>query len=393
MKKLLQNIGIALLSLCLTLVVCEVFARIVLPPPMAVKVTSQKMLPSSKPQKDVQGTDGSINSVIDWSEAAKKGVRLYPNVTGHIQNHILSHQDVVIRVNSFGFRGGEIAPRTPGQFRILFLGDSITFGDYVDESLTIPVLLQEKLKARGYTNVVIMNAGLPGANFAEQYLHYQEMYELADADLVLLGMYLNDAQQTQKFYAKTLRFPFSASRFLAWVVQRFQIVSSDVIFGKERGRDVEKDWRETFRAGRDLRSGSMLTTRDGFDFEIYNAHNDFGLGWSPTGWQQLGKIAKSFVGLVRQNRSRFAAFLFPVLMQVYCTPDALSTYPQDEFKKLFDDLKVPNYDLLPALRERAPTIMSKELFYDHCHYRAEGNKIVSDLLADWLTKDSVIPKP
>lgn len=393
MKKLLQNIGIALLSLILTLAVCEGLARVLLPVPMAVKVTQQKMLPSSQPQKDVQGTDGSINSVIDWSEAAKKGVRLYPNVTGHIQNHILSHQDVIIRVNALGFRGGEVPARTPGQFRILFLGDSITFGDYVDETLTIPVLLEQKLKSKGYTNVVIMNAGLPGANFAEEYMHYQEMYESADADLVLLGMYLNDAQQTSKFYAKTLRFPFSASRFLTWVVQRFQLVSSDVIFGKQRGVEVEKDWRETFRDGRDLRSGAMLTTRNGFDFEIYNAHNDFGLGWSPTAWRQLGKIAKSFVGLVRQNHSKFAAFMFPVLMQVYCNPEALSTYPQDEFKKLFDSLNVPNYDLLPALRERAPSITSKELFYDHCHYRAEGNQIVSDLLVDWMVRDSIVPKP
>ena len=391
MKKLFQNIGIAMLSLIASLALCEVVARVVLPPPMAVKVTGQKLLPSAQPQKDVHGTDGSINSVIDWSEAAKKGVRLYPNVTGYIQNHILSHQDVVIRVNSLGFRGVEVPPRTPGQFRILFLGDSITFGDYVDENLTIPVLLEEKLKARGYTNVVVMNAGLPGANFAEEYSHYQEMYESADADLVLLGMYLNDAQQTQKFYAKTLRFPFSASRFLAWVVQRFQLVSSDVIFGKERGREVEKDWRESFRAGRELRSGSMLTSRDGFDFEIYNAHNDFGLGWSSTAWNQMGKIAKSFVGLARQNRSKFAAFLFPVLIQVYCTPEALNTYPQEEFKKLFDNLEVPNYNLLPALREKAKTITSKELLYDHCHYRAEGNQFVSDLLADWLTKESIIP--
>jgi len=391
MKKILQNSGIVLLSIFVSLLICEVVARMVLPAPMAVKVTQQKVLPSTEPRKDVYGTDGSINNVIHWG--GKMGVRLFPNVTGYIQNHILSHQDVVIRVNSLGFRGEEVQPRAPGQFRILFMGDSITFGDYVDETLTIPVLLQEKLRAKGYTNVVVMNAGLPGINFAEEYAYYQEMYETADPDLVLLGMYLNDAQETQKFYAKTLRFPFSASRFLTWAAQKFQLVNSDIIFGKERAKAVEKDWREQFRAGRALKTGGMLTTRDGFDFEIYNAHNDFGLGWSPTAWKQLTKIAKSFVGLVHQNKSQFAAFMFPILMQVYCTPDALSTYPQDEFKKLFDSLDVPNYDLLPALREKAPTITSKDLFYDHCHYRAEGNKIVADILVDWLTKAAIVPKP
>lgn len=391
MKKVLQNITIALVSLFITLAICEVGARFLLPAPMAVKVTQTKLLPSSKPQKDVVGADGSINNVIDWS--GKMGVRLYPNVTGYIHNHILSHQDVVIRVNSLGFRGEEIPPRQPGQFRILFMGDSITFGDYLEESLTIPALVQEKLRARGYTNVVIMNAGLPGINLAEEYAHYQEMYESADPDLVLLGMYLNDAQQAQKFYAKTLRFPFSTSRFLTWVAQKYQLVNTEYLFGKVKVPTAEKDWREKFAAGRKLHTGNMLTTRDGFDFEIYNAHNDFGLGWSPIAWQQLQKIATSFVGLVRQNNSKFATFMFPILMQVYCTPEALSTYPQDQFTKIYTDLKVPNFDLLPVLRSKAAGVPPKELFYDHCHYRAVGNQLVSDILVEWLIKDSIVPKP
>jgi hypothetical protein len=80
-------------------------------------------------------------------------------------------------------------------------------------------------------------------------------------------------------------------------------------------------------------------------------------------------------------------------MQVYCTPEALSTYPQDQFTKLYTDLKVPNFDLLPVLRSKAAGIPPKELFYDHCHYRALGNQLVSDILVEWLIKDSIVPKP
>jgi hypothetical protein len=390
MKRMIQNFTILILSLILSLAMCEVGARILVPEPMAVRVTQQKTVPSSEPKKDVHGTDGSINSVINWFGST--GVRLFPNVTGHIQNHTLSQQDVVIRVNSLGFRGAEIPPRQPGQFRILFMGDSITFGDYVDESLTIPVLLEQSLKQRGYRSVVIMNAGLPGVNLANEYAHYQEMYEWADPDLVLVGMYLNDSQEAQTFYAKTLQFPFSASRFLTWAVLKFQLMNKELLFSEVNVPTIEEDWREKFRAGRNLESGSMLETRHGFDFEIYNAHSDFGLAWNPTSWEQLRKIAASFVGLVRRNKSQFVAALFPVQMQIYCTPEVLSTYPQEQFKALFSDLNVPHLDLLPGLRAQSSRMTAQEMFYDHCHYKAAGNELVATLLADWLVTENMVPE-
>ena len=391
MKRITQNIAIALCSLGMSLAVCEVAARLILPPPMAVKVTSAALKPSEQPQQEVEGTDGSINSVLIWG--GKHGVRLRPNVTGHIRNHTLSKQDVIIRTNSIGLRGGEVPPRQPGQLRILLIGDSIMFGDYVDETLTISSLLEAKLKSLGYSDVIVMNAGLPGMNFAEEYHHYQEVAKGADPDLVVVGMYLNDAQEAQKFYAKTLRFPFSASRFLTWFAQRFQLLDSSVLFSKVSLSSTSADWKEEFRAGRNLHSADYLGTRDGFDFEIYNASNDFGLAWNPVAWKQIAEIAKTFTEHVRQNNTKFATFILPVAMQVYAKQEILSTYPQEQFSKLFNSLKVPHFDLLPTLRERSSGFTRQEMFYDHCHYKAEGNQLVADTLADWLVKDGVLPSP
>ena len=390
MKKILQNLTIVAASIVVSLGVCEVVARIMLPPPMAVKVTTtKKMVAGNNPQKDVEGPNGDINSVIDWS--GKYGVRLFPNVTGHIHNHTLSKQDVVIRVNSIGLRGGEVPPRHPGQYRILMMGDSITFGDYVDETLTISAYLEKELKSRGVPDVVVMNAGLPGVNLAEEFHHYQEIYEAADPDLVLLGMYLNDAQEAQKFYAKTLRFPFSQSRFLTWVVRQIPQVNSDALFRRVRLPTTEADWKEKFRNGRDLHSGDTVRTKDGFDFEIYNASRDFGLAWNPVAWEQLTKISTAFAALVRQNKSKFAAFMFPVAIQIWAQPQALDTYPQKRFDELFTKLDVPHMDLLPPLQVKGTQMTRQELLYDHCHYKAEGNQFVAATIADWLVKEPLVP--
>ena len=391
MKKILQNLTIIVFSLLASFGACEVVARIMLPPQMSVKATSVSKTFSSAPSKDVQGTDGSIMTVIDWSKSAERGIRLYPNVNATIQHHTLSKQEVVLRINSIGMRGPQLGPKEPGEFRVLNIGDSITFGDYLDESLTIPHLIQEKLGAQTQ-KVLVLNAGLPGSNAADEYYHYLELQEAVQPDLVLVGLYLNDAQDSKKFYARTLRFPFSQSRFLTWVAQRFQLIDSEKLFGGTRGKNIDEGWREKFRASRDLKSGNMLETRDGFDFEIYNAHKDFGLAWNSEGWAQLAKIIGTFAEIARQNGQQFAAYLLPIKMQVYANTTALSTVPQDSFLKMCKELSIPCLDLLPALRSEvsAKGIKDAQLFYDHCHYKELGNRIVADTVAAWLSQGNLL---
>jgi hypothetical protein len=389
MKKLLQNLLIASGSILVSLFVCEIVARQVLPAPMNVKVTSTSLAPSQEAPSSFESSDGNINNIIRWG--GKNGVRLFPNRTGNIHNHTLSKQDVVIKTNSIGLRGPELGPKQPGEYRILLMGDSIIFCDYVDETVSISALIEQRLKGDGLANVKVLNAGLPGANTAGEYHHYQEIAEVAQADLVVLAMYLNDSQEPQAFYAKQLRFPFSQSRFLTWLVQRLQLIDSDVLFGSVRLPGVEENWKEKFRAGRKLNSGNSYSTRDGFDFEIYNAHKDFGLAWNPTSWEQITKISTAFTEVVKHNGSKFAAFIFPIAMQVYANQDILSTYPQQQFTSLFNKLNVPNMDLLPVLRSYSSKMTKEEMFYDHCHYRDAGNRLVANAVADWLVKSSLVP--
>jgi lysophospholipase L1-like esterase len=391
MKRTLQNISIALVSILISLVVCEVVARQVIPPQMTVKATAVSRTPSQAAEKAVTGDDGSIMSVIDWSNSAEKGVRLYPNVTATIHNHTLSKQDVTIRVNSLGLRGPQIGPKQPGEFRILNVGDSITFGDYVDESLTIPALLQDQLRSAGKQNVVVLNAGLPGATGADEFYHYLELAESVQPDVVLIGAYLNDAQETGKFYVRTLRFPFNVSRFLTWTFERFQLLDSDKLFSGLKYQNIETSWREKFRNGRNLTSGDQLGSRIGFDFEIYNAPNDFGLAWNPESWTRMREQYRAFAEIARRNGSQIAMHLFPVRMQVYARENILDTMPQREFLAICKEFDVQCYDLLPSLREVAQAGMkSNDMYYDHCHFKAEANKAVANALAQWLLAKGIV---
>jgi len=389
MTKLTQNISIALAAIIVSLGVCEVGTRLFIPAQMSIKASAVSKTPSQSAEKSVRGEDGSIMSVIDWS--GHRGVRLNPNVTATIQSHTLSRQDVVIRVNSLGLRGPPVSPKQPGEFRILNLGDSITFGDYLDETLTIPALLQEQLRAAGKTNLVVLNAGLPGATASDEFYHYMELAQAVQPDLVLVGAYLNDSQETRKFYVQTLRFPFNVSRFLTWAFQRFQLIDSEKLFSTVNYQNIDASWREQFRNGRKLTSGEALSTRDGFDFEIYNAPEDFGLAWNPESWRRLHEIYRALSEVVRQNGSKIAMHLFPIRIQVYARQDALDTKPQKAFLDMCTDLNIHCYDLLPRLRELASGgISQQEMYYDHCHFKATGDKLVAEALSKWLLDKSLV---
>lgn len=389
MKNLLTNLAISFCSLLFVLTIAEVGTRWLTEPTMLVKVDAPVKEFVNGPEVAVRGSDGSIAKIINWEGSGEKGVRLFPNTNAEIINHTLSRQDVRIRVNSYGLRGAPLADKQSGEFRILNLGDSITLGDYVNEEETIPYLLEDKLNRMNLAvgkQASLLNAGLPGASTADEYQHYLELDSAVKPDLVLIAMYLNDAQESKKFYAKTLNFPFSKSRLLTWINTRFNLIDVDQLFSAVSIQNVNEDWRENFAAGRTLRSGDMLRTRDGFDFEIYNAHRDFGLGWNPQGWEQLDKIMGTFSEIVKQRGQQFAIYLLPVHMQIYASDEVLSTYPQDRFRKICARYNLKCLDILPEMREQVVKsgVGIRELMYDHCHYKAVGNQMVSSIVSDWL---------
>jgi hypothetical protein len=133
----------------------------------------------------------------------------------------------------------------------------------------------------------------------------------------------------------------------------------------------------------------MLHSRDAFDFEIYNAHADFGLAWNPQSWRILDRILRTLVLAARQRQQEIAAFLFPVHFQVKGTVEDFR--PQQSFLRICRSLDLPCLDLVPALRADWQRSNGR-LYFDHCHLTAHGNSVVADALAKWLIEEDLIPE-
>ncbi len=101
-----------------------------------------------------------------------------------------------VHINSHGLRGKEFnLKKDPNTLRILCLGDSYTFSNYVDDEETYPSQL-EKFLARGWgvkgKKIEVINAGVSGYTIIDELSYLQEKGIRVSPDLVIVGFVMND---------------------------------------------------------------------------------------------------------------------------------------------------------------------------------------------------------
>jgi len=102
--------------------------------------------------------------------------------------------DVEVQTNDLGFRDNHavVPPKAPGEFRIIVLGDSFTFGPGIDYSHIYTSLLQERLQ-RGHPQVTVINLAVEGYNIIQYAAVLEEVGLSLKPDAVLLSLFpVND---------------------------------------------------------------------------------------------------------------------------------------------------------------------------------------------------------
>jgi hypothetical protein len=106
-----------------------------------------------------------------------------------IENHSLSKRRIEIRTNSLGYRNPEIGEKRG--LRVLFLGDSVAFGDFLPEEETFVRLVESKARAEG-ENWEVINAAVGAVSLENELAILKETGIGLEPDVVVLGFYLND---------------------------------------------------------------------------------------------------------------------------------------------------------------------------------------------------------
>jgi len=99
------------------------------------------------------------------------------------------------RINAWGFRGREISEaKPPGVRRVVFLGDSYTFGWGVDDPEVFPERISEILTAGQQHRLEGLNLGVPGYNTVQEAECLRSEAGRFGPDLVVLSYVMNDAE-------------------------------------------------------------------------------------------------------------------------------------------------------------------------------------------------------
>lgn len=102
---------------------------------------------------------------------------------------------VPVRVNQLGFRDVReySATKGPRTFRILVLGDSVTFGHGSVFEHTYPYLLEQRLREwRPVIDWQVWNLGVPGYNTRQEWAYLTQVSQAYAPDLVIVGFFPND---------------------------------------------------------------------------------------------------------------------------------------------------------------------------------------------------------
>ena len=111
-----------------------------------------------------------------------------------------------VSINSLGLRGPEIPPPSPGELRVLFLGDSMVAGFEVEHEETFVALLSSILAERLERPVRTINAGVRGYGTDQSLLYLRDRGRELRPDLVVFFHSGNDPADNMTLHE--MRRPF-----------------------------------------------------------------------------------------------------------------------------------------------------------------------------------------
>lgn len=129
---------------------------------------------------------------------ANKTVDFDPDVFWRFKpGQILSAKGVYrkpVRINNFGFRGKDFSiEKRPGSFRILCLGDSVTFGWSVGDEETYPAQMERLLRGKyPGKDIEVINLGVTGYTSFQGRQLFFKFGERLKPDIVIFGFGQND---------------------------------------------------------------------------------------------------------------------------------------------------------------------------------------------------------
>lgn len=288
---------------------------------------------------------------------------------------------VDVEINAKGLRGPEIAwERTPGAARVVWLGDSVTFGYGLPRhDQAYPYVVARLAEGRGVP-IETVNAAVDGYSPWQQAAWLEREGFRYAPDLVVVGFVLNDV--TEKL--TLARFGGSDEGVQLAATATW----ADRVFGPSALVHYVRRLGARLRFGADTRAGALA--QEVLAVESLAREPD-----APAvqrAWEITLDELRRLVAACRERKTPVALIAFPFTFQ-FEDPAALSA-PQRLLARFAAEQGVPFLDLLPPLAERvaAGAATPEDLFLDVDHPSVRGSEEMAELVLAFLEREGLLAR-
>lgn len=314
---------------------------------------------------------------------------------------------VPIATSSQGLRDRVYPAKAPGEYRIVLLGDSFTWGHGLTEDQVISRRMERLLSREGPPRITVINCGVGGYAPAQERHFLRKRGLPLSPDLVVLQLYPpNDVYGSYALVGKRLQ---SFKKEFEIRLQNFR-KQHEFPFRAERWLQTHSNAYGLFLRAAGLEAPVRMLTAElrfvpptapmpGDPPTDRDPHREVCLiNWYPDLEEAWALYADAILGIRNDCRDagvRFAAYthgdsssLDPDLWEELNARHPKTPYEMNKdirlTNELLDELGVPHPDLLEALKEHPDP---KELYYVHNgHFTPLGVQVVAECLARFVRR-------
>ncbi|MBF0254473.1 MAG: hypothetical protein HQL11_05045 [Candidatus Omnitrophica bacterium] len=307
----------------------------------------------------------------------------YPSFPGQGVPFVIQTLEFKIHTieNRQGLRGPEVPEKEPGEYRVICLGDSFTFGMGVEFPQTYPMVLEELLR-RDFPSVRVINAGGGGA-VKNRYEYMLSRGLEFDPDWAVLQIYVGN-----DFYDSMAASPAAESaaqksadpgvplltRLKDWVREHSAI-------GRLLWHAMTRhDWAQKLLFKHNLRYSNRaiyLKEYPRMEEELVKLHGEY-----------LGKLRR----LLEDHGIGLTVMIVPEKMQIFNAEDLTDELydirkPDRLIREDCARLGITVMDLLDAYRDVPRKLLKRLYYFQDMHWTPAGHRDAAERLARLLERE------
>ena len=281
-------------------------------------------------------------------------------------------REYLVEINSDGLRNKEVALDKNGIFRIIGLGDSITFGAFLNREDTYLHKVESMLNSGSIAQrFEVVNAGVPGYGPMHELVYLKKKLIKYKPDVVMIGFCINDIEDIDGYK------PLNKLTYAARKSALYNFLTYHITFAVGKMASLKRGGT-AYNLTEDSKKDPLVFLNKGY--------SEYMTGL----WGKVKDTLEEIRDVAEQNNARVVLIAFPFGVQLLQDerPDPQKILA--EFAKENNILFIDLWDVYKKEMSKNDLYADNEPPYEGIHPNSYGNEITARQIYDFLTREGVV---